>query len=389
MVAPKISSAVAQSNGLQVLVTFDQAMKQDAAFFNLVNWTVLPGHAVAVVAGPSVTTALLTITPEMLTAAALTVTVNTAVENILNEGMDPGFNSLAFNGLGISPEIASVVATGPNTIRVTFNEPMTDNAALIDAASYVFAPSPGAVPLVITTSIIQEAVANPTFVDIPVNEMTDAADYTFSIAAGAGLQDVVGNVIDPDAPNNIVVFVGNGTLPSVASAVVLAGGIIRINFDEPMRKDAQLSFAANYLFTPVTAGAAQLFFDEISVPDIDNPTFVEISVSEMTDGATYDITVDGPTDLGFNPIGVTDTATFIGEGVNPIIDLIVAVSKNRVDVVFSESMKNNIDINDPARYTWDNSLLTLDVLEVTPAGIVKLSTNDQVPGILYTLTVAP
>lgn len=390
MVAPKMLSAVAQSNGTQVLVTFDQAMLQNATFFNVANWAVTPGHAVSVVAGPTSATARLTITPEMLAGASLNVAaVN--IQNVLAEVIDPSFDDVNFTGVGVRPEVASVVATGDTTIRVTFTEGMTDNAALNASDNYVLSPvSGGAVPLVIA-QVQPEVATNPTYVDLTVNEMTDGA--TYRLAMSGTLLDAVGNLLDTGAPANTVDFTGSGTLPDVTTAVVLAGNIIRINFSEGMRRDSKLGNTANYLFTPVTAGAAQLFFSEVLVPNLAAPSFVEIEVTEMTDGATYDVTVNsgagGPTDLGFNPISASDTASFTGEGEAPTIAQVIAVSKNRADVVFSEPMLNNVDINDPSKYTWDNGLVTEDVLEVTAQGVVKLATNDQVPGVLYTLTATP
>lgn len=393
MVAPKLVSAVAQSE-TTVLLTFDQAMKQDASFFNLVNYTVLPGHTVILVSAPNTDEALLTLGEEMLGGAGLTATVNAVLQNAIGESMDAGFLSDAFTGLGAPPVLVSVVPTSDTTIRVTFDEPLQEIAPLSDPDNYVLSPiSIGAVVLVIS-QIVPEAIANPTYVDLTVNEMTDTADYRLAMSnAGGDIVDVPGNALDTVNPANTVDFVGTGTLPDVASAEVI-GDRIRINFSEPMRRDAALELAANYLFTPVTPGATQLFFDSISLPPvIAQPTFVEIEVSEMTDGATYDVTVNsgagGPTDPGFNPISATDSATFLGEGIPPSVAQVIAVSKNRADVVFNEPMRNNADINNPAKYAFDNGLVTLDVLEVTSAGVVKLATSDQIPGILYTLVVTP
>jgi hypothetical protein len=255
--------------------------------------------------------------------------------------------------------------------------------------NYTLTPDIGAATLVVSV-VTPEGVSNPTYVDLSVNEMTDGASYTCAVGdAGGAILDVAGNALDAGAPANTKTFAGNGTLPGVASATVIGGTIIRIVFDEPMRKDAQLGLPANYLFTPVTAGAAQLYFDSVRVPDVDAPIYVEIEVSEMTDAATYDVTVNGPTDAAFNPIGASDTASFTGEGENPSVESVVAVSQNRVDVVFSEPMRDDPDINNPAKYGWSGGLTTLGVLEVTSAGVVKLSTSDQAPGALYTLTVTP
>lgn len=288
-----------------------------------------------------------------------------------------------------APKVSTVSSLAVGQVRVTFDQALLNNSALVAAANYTLTPPIGAATLVIS-AVLPEGVANPTYVDLNVSEMTDAASYTCAVGdAGGAIENLTSEVLNPLDPANTKTFTGNGTLPTVSSAEVIGGDTIRVSFSEPMRKDALLSLPANYLFTPVTAGAAQLFFDSVSVPDLDDPTYVDIEVSEMTNGATYDVTVNGPTDKAFNPIGAPATASFTGEGANPYIESVIPVSKNRVDVVFSEAMLDNADINDPTKYTWNYGLTTLAVLEVTTAGVVKLSTSDQHPGTLYTLTVTP
>ena len=111
----------------------------------------------------------------------------------------------------------------------------------------------------------------------------------------------------------------------------------------------------------------------------------------MTDGANYEVSVStiAPTDLSFNTMdGAANTQPFVGVGEAPVIASVVGVSRNRADVVFSETMKDNADIREASRYTWDNGLQTLDVLDVA-GDTVQLVTSDQTPGVLYTLTVDP
>lgn len=385
MAAPKVDTVVAVSS-LDVNVSFDQSMLQDANFFLVSNWAV-SGHTVILVSAPNTTSATIKLGEEMLQGAALTATVDASLENLSAETMDLAFLTGAFTGEGIAPQASGASTPADKRVRITFNEGLQINAALLDIASYAIkVNSIGAVPLIVN-NVAHEPVLNPTFVDLYVNEMTDGADY-IAIVEGA-LLDIAGNQLDPGDPSSAQAFVGQATVPEVDAAEVLAGGIIRIDFNKGMKKDAQLSLPSNYIFTPITAGAAQLFFDSISVPDIDEPDFVEISTSEMTDGASYEVTINGPTDVAFNQIGATDTAPFTGEGIAPVISSLVSVSKNRVDVVFSEAMRVNPDILDIANYNWTAGLTTLEVLEVTAAGVVKLATSDQIAGILYELTVTP
>jgi hypothetical protein len=79
---------------------------------------------------------------------------------------------------------------------------------------------------------------------------------------------------------------------------------------------------------------------------------------------------------------------YVGIGDAPSIKQVLAVSPNRVDVVFNENMKSTPEILDPSRYTWSGGLSTLDVLELD-GDTVKLVTTDQTTGAIYDLTINP
>lgn len=390
MVAPRLIQALALDE-TSVLLTFDQPMLQDSSFFDTSNYDV-SGHSVASLTTPTTSTARLTLGEGMLNGTDLTATVGDTLKNALLELMDPSFLSVVFIGLGTAPTISTVVSTG-TYIRITFSEPMLNNSALSSTSSYsIGLLSPGAA-LAVVSNVVVEPVSNPNFADIYTNaKLTNGATYIASFNTNE-IKDIAANVLDITDPLNNRQFTAVATLPKVSSADLLVDRV-RINFDTPMLKSAALSSPANYLFTPITSGAANLHFDEVIVPDVSLPYFVEIKTTEMTNGADYEVAVNssigGPTDASFNNLNASfDVAAFQGVGENPVIDRVVSVSKNRVDVVFSEPMKSNLDIVDPTRYTWTGGLETISVIGVTSAGVVKLVTTDQIPGQLYTLTVDP
>jgi hypothetical protein len=82
------------------------------------------------------------------------------------------------------------------------------------------------------------------------------------------------------------------------------------------------------------------------------------------------------------------TASFTGDGDTPTVKLLIPQGANRVDVVFNEPMEDNTDIRNPAKYSFDNGLTVVSVLEFDN-DTVKLATSDQTPGTLYTLTIVP
>lgn len=286
----------------------------------------------------------------------------------------------------VAPRISSVVALTPTSIRVAFSEPMTDDSALDLISNYVISVVSGGAAAVIVGSATPEAVANPTYVDLTTTEMTDGGDYRLTVS---NVKDTSLNVIDP--AYNSDDFAGLGSLPQLTSVAALTSKRVRLQFSEPMLKNAALRAAANYVLLPQTVGAAQIYYSEVVLPDVVAPTFIDILTSEMTDGATYEATVlsPGPTDLANNIVDPShQTATFAGVGDAPFVQEVIAVSKNRADVVFNEPMADNADLRDPSKYTWDNGLTTISVLSVD-VNTVSLVTSDQTPGVLYELTVAP
>lgn len=72
---------------------------------------------------------------------------------------------------GASPGIASVVSLTPNSIRVTFSKSAVDNAALVNPDNYVITPTLG------VYVVTPEAVANPGYVDLTIDEQKTGVAY--------------------------------------------------------------------------------------------------------------------------------------------------------------------------------------------------------------------
>jgi hypothetical protein len=379
-------------NGTTIDVVASEALLQDPAFFTTSNWVISGGavaRTVTGVAAPSANIARLTLAPEQLTGETLTVTPSAANIESLSTGdaFDPPSEDWA--AIGTPPQVASAVALSSTSARVTFNEGMLANAALSDVGNYIVLPDLGGVSATVVT-VIPEAVANPTYVDLLfAAEMTDGVDYTVTV--NTAVADAVGNTLNP--LNTQAEFVGLGVQPTLESVELLDDGRrVRFHFDEPMLRSAALSSIGSYGFSVLTPGASAIFVESVTVPDTPtHPEYVDVNVSEMTIGASYEavVSTSGPTDRSLNtvdPVGAT--APFTGVGTNPTVLRVEAISQNRVDIIFSEAMKSNADIRDASRYTWDNGLVTLEVLDVV-VDTVKLVTSDQASGTLYNLTIDP
>ncbi len=288
------------------------------------------------------------------------------------------------------PPTITVAPTSSITMRVTFSKPMFNDANLADPSSYtVIGISPGAAA-VLVNSVTPEGVGEPTFVDLDITEMTDAATYEMAVAAG--VKDPAGLSVDAPAQ-----FTGQGLRPSVVSAVALSSRKVRVTFDEIMDTTGSgLSDPANYTVTPTTPGAGPVFVST-AVPVGADPVAVDLATSEQKEGASYDAQVDssGPVrDSAFNPVDpASDTAVLTGVGVKPTLLQVAAVGKTRVDLKFSEPMRDNPDIRVPGSYVWatvppepEDDITTLAVLSVEE-DTVKLVTNEQTPGVQYDLTI--
>jgi hypothetical protein len=182
--------------------------------------------------------------------------------------------------------------------------------------------------------------------------------------------------------------------PRVASATPLSSTRVRVTFDGQMVSDSQLMTPSNYVFTTLAPGAVAVSVRGVTPqPGVTYPTYVDIDLTEMTQGGSYRVTVNtgpgSPVDrYGFTVNAVGKSADFSGVGTAPTVVSVAAVGTNRVDVKFSEPMLDDGgDIRDPGRYSFDGGLTVLSVLDVV-GDTVKLVTSDQTPGQLYNLTIS-
>ncbi len=180
------------------------------------------------------------------------------------------------------------------------------------------------------------------------------------------------------------------TTVAVISAAPISATKIRITFDRAMLNDSKLRSVANYDFPPTGPTGAPLTVLSVVPEGVTEPSYVDVTTTEMTDGEGYTAQVQettGPTDPEGVPIGVgAGSIAYTGVGVDPTIDSVAATGVNGVEVKFSEAMDDNVAIRDAARYTFDNGLNVLSVSDVDN-DTVTLVTDDQIPGLLYTLTV--
>jgi len=165
---------------------------------------------------------------------------------------------------------------------------------------------------------------------------------------------------------------------------------IRVTFFGPMTKDAELLDETNYTLTANEGGIADLTVSLVVAPADTYPTYVDLVINEMTQGGDYtcEVSTEITDQNGDNVHPSYNSADFTGEGEPPTILTVIPTDSTTVVVTFSESMLDNADIRDVAKYSFDNDLTVVSVLDVTD-DTVTLETSEQIPAVLYTLTIVP
>jgi len=215
-----------------------------------------------------------------------------------------------------------------------------------------------------------------------------------------------GMVIVPCDENGVIEWEGDlaktieitviGYIPTnvpVPTIVELIPGYLslRVVFDQEMIDDPELVNPDNYTIIANESGAIDVA-SVISVtkePDVDNPTYVDLEVQDLTDGKQYKLTITSGvlSGVGGSLVSPNNVAYYMGDSELPAIQTLRSLSATEVEITFTKLMSPNSDLIDTSRYSFDKSLRVLEVTIVSP-GIVKLKTSKQIPSEMYTLTVS-
>ena len=101
-----------------------------------------------------------------------------------------------FTGIGVKPQVSSAEALTTSSVKVTFNEAMTNNAALRNASNYTITPTGTGVSRSVS-SVAPESGGSPTYVTLQLDgDLTSAAEYKAIV--NTAVEDLAGNTLDPD-----------------------------------------------------------------------------------------------------------------------------------------------------------------------------------------------
>jgi len=275
-------------------------------------------------------------------------------------------------------KVTAAVAITSTLVRVSFSEEVKhSNPANSDDAlnptNYVFSVVAGAP---ITAASVSLHQADPTIVDVVVNEMTNGASYNVEVS---NVENLDGQVVDPAYDDQD--FTGIGVAPQVSSATALTAFTVRIVFNEAMKNDVALTTPSNYNFTDGLAA---------TLVERESATWVKVTVNEMVQSHSYTVTVTGVKDVADNPLDPAhDEATFGGIGEAPQLEDYIVPETDYLFYIFYNETVQPLEAEDKDNYTLVPDLGGIvSVTQVTGTKYLVETTNVQEVGVSYTLTVA-
>lgn len=378
-VKPQVSTAQA-TNSTHVRVTFNEDMDNNAALTTAGNYTFTgPTTLTASSVSRDSATQVTVEVNEMEQSSSYEVTVASTtgtIQDVAYNALDTDHDTATFTGVGDAPSVDSASATDSTHVRVTYDEAMANNAALIDAANYVITGD----TVITTVSVVRD---NPTQVTVECSELLDLGNYTITVS---NVEDLAGNVIDPahDDAN----FTGIGVPPQVIGATAPSAAAIKVEFDSDMMDTAQLKTASRYNIT----GPTTITPTGVTVVD---PDVVRLAFTgEMHTGGAYTVTVGPPytgiVDLAWNTLDPAHSdASFTGVGIAPTVTPAAdCIDHTTVDVTFSEPVEEtSAEITTHYVITGEGGLSVVGAVRVVPTR-VRLTTGPQVHGGNYTITVS-
>ena len=381
MSAPLLTS-VGMTDATTIEIQFDQAMAEsgltDAANYLITPEPPGPDQIAAKAIGSSAVRLLL---PTDLKSGGQYQLQVIKLKNKLGESISDQASSL-FTGIGNPPVFVSASAASKLKILVEFSEPMDPDLLVKPSLWSVVSLVTGKAVKVSGVSLVDDGDGFFRKAELSISsKMTEDGEH---LVTGLGFTDASGN---PQSTGDSIEFLGIADLPKMIGAELDAANpkILNLEFDSPL--DRAFASAIGSWRVESAGVLPRVYISKAQVSE--NRQAVRLSVSESKNGSLYAaqasaLVID---DYGNQLDPAHSYKTFYGQGEPPTLERWSWVSKNRVDVYFSEPMLDGAEIRNPARYTLDNGASVIDVLSVE-GRIVKLVTSNVQPGVEYTLTIA-
>lgn len=239
--APRVSGAAALQPK-QVEVSFSEPMDQTGPFLDEANYDIDDAMVSVESVLPFGAYKARLIVTELADGKEYQVTVNTALQDVEGNTLDPTAVTATFIGTGSAPTLSSIQVISDTRVRVFFSEPMRDDPDLRATSNYVITSLTGGVDMFVSRIEPESNEVNPTFVDLIVTEGTNAEDYEVTVS---NVKDVAGNVIGTP---NVDSFTATGTPPVIEALQAISINRVDVIFNEPIQVNAFALDPANYVW---------------------------------------------------------------------------------------------------------------------------------------------
>lgn len=298
--------------------------------------------------------------------------------------LDNGAESLYSNEAAINdtaaPALCNASAPSPTQIILDFNE-FIDTASATSLGN--FSLTDGAAQAVSINSISYDFAS---FKNVTLNTATLVEGETYTLTV-SNVQDYFGG----NAPSSPLSFVFTYTAaPHIRRATPLHGrNFLEVEFSENVTR-ATASLAGNYLLdNGINVISAALAIDRNSG---NNERTVHLGISPLSEGTSYQLTVDNVADATANTIAPASVFPFThaADGTPPRIlssHLVNAFNdRGKVYLTFSEHMAFSA-ANDAGNYSIDGGITVTDARLYGDRRTVILSTSRH-PGGNFTLSTS-
>lgn len=172
---------------------------------------------------------------------------------------------------------------------------------------------------------------------------------------------------------------------------------LRVTFSKGVVQNDALLDPATYQIVVDSPTTAFDFYVTLVTPEpnVTYPTYVDLTMTDCTDGADYQFQVTGndllesedstPSEPDFLSVGGS-RVDFVGVSEDPYVLSVITQTLTQVKVIFSKYMMQNADLYTPTNYAWSGGIKTLSVEADTNSSVI-LTTTEMVASQIYDLTV--
>lgn len=223
-------------------------------------------------------------------------------------------------------------------------------------------------------------VGDPGFTDYTTGNFRFTASSP-CLNAGTTLADVPTDYLGTARPQSTAYDIGAFELiltADVVSVTVLSDTSIRLNLDASVDSDATWADPANYTITPSGGAAAVTVLSAVASGD--PGTYITLTTSEHTDGATYTVAWAGVTSV------VSGADVYVASGTAPTISSATLTAAKTLRIVWAEAMTNNAALTNASNYVIAPSVAVSSVTRIN-ATTVNVTLAERLPAASGTVTV--